>query len=209
MPLSTSWNDRPFRQVWADTWDLANCHVHGVLKHLLVHEAGHTVVAARSGIEFVEVSISPHGKGPALAHGSIGGGLQLKNLPETWVPQRITEAFDLYLMGMYAEEKFLGHHLEGGWAEDLRQFRVASGFVEGVNPELANSMLKESFGRFQANWEQTFQDIDTVAQALMDKFDQSGARQMRDLDKPLVLTSQEVLDLLGLDLTDADEDAGE
>lgn len=194
---NSDWRNRPFRQVWATEWDIENCPAHGVLKHLLAHEAGHAAFAAREGIGFIDVSINPPHLSPAFEDAFIGGGVLPLEKHETWVPGR-DDAFDFFVMGRYAEIRFFGHNIQEGFVEDLNQFRRAMGWTEPMDPMTSESLIASSHARLKDGWDETARDIDAIAQALMNQVEQSETGRFEDLDKPLVLTSKEVGSILNI-----------
>lgn len=196
---SVEWLDRPFDPKTADAWDRVNCGEHGFLKHVLVHEAGHAVAAARLDIDFVDVAVMPPGNRTKMGDGLLGGGLRLSRFENGWAADRIDEAFEMCLMGAVAEKKILQHELKGGFLQDVEQFKRAGNYLDGVPQAVFQPLHSRVMAKIDEKWSQIERDIRVVVGAFAKQFTASDAQLVPYLTEPLVLTSSEVRSILGVE----------
>jgi hypothetical protein len=196
---TAEWLDQPFDQKTADGWDRLNCVRHGLLRHILVHEAGHAVAAARLNIEFVDVSVTPPEERTKVNDGFIGGGLQLVHFEYGWAADRIDDAYEMLLMGVVAERRILQDALNGGYLQDVERFKVAANYLDGVPEADLKALHQRVMSKIDVNWSQIEQDIRAVVNAFAAQFTASGAEVMRGLTEPLLLTSAEVRSILDIE----------
>lgn len=195
---TAEWLDQPFDPKTADGWDRLNCARHGLLRHILVHEAGHAVAAARLNIEFVDVSVTPPEERPQVNNGFIGGGLQLVRFEYGWAADRIDDAYEMLVMGVEAERRILQDALNGGYLQDVERFKVAGNYLDGVPAADAQQLYQRFKVKVDENWPQIEQDIRALVGAFAAQFTASGAQVMSALAEPLLLTSAEVHSILDI-----------
>lgn len=193
---TAEWLDQPFDPKTADGWDRANCEDHGVLKHVLVHESGHAVAAARLNIEFLDVSVIPPGNRTKMGDGFLGGGLQLTRFENGWAADRIDDAYEMCLMGVVAERNLLHHQLKEGYLQDIERFKRAANYLDGLPESDFQPLHRRVMSKVDENWPQIERDIRAVVAAFAEQFTGSGAHLMRHLTEPLMLTSSEVHSIL-------------
>lgn len=196
---AAEWLDLPFDSKTADSWDRANRIHHGLLKHSLVHEAGHAVAAARLNIEFVDVSVMPPEGRTPVNDGFIGGGLQLVRFEHGWAADCIDDAYEMLLMGMETERRMLQDALNGGYLQDVERFKVAANYLDGVPAADAQQLGQRFNTKIDENWPQIEQDIRALVAAFAAQFTASGAQVMSALAEPLLLTSAEVHSILDIE----------
>jgi hypothetical protein len=192
------WLDQPFDPKTADGWDRANCGRHGVLKHILVHEAGHAVAAARLNIEFLTVSVMPPRGRTEMGDGFLGGGLELTRFENGWAVDRIDDAYEMCLMGVVAERKMLQHQLKDGFLQDLERFKRAGNYLDGLPEADFQPLHLRVMSKIDENWSQIERDIRALIGAFAAQFTASGAQVMSGLMEPLLLTSAEVHSILDI-----------
>ena len=198
---TAEWLDQPFHPTTADGWDLANCGHHGLLKHILVHEAGHAVAAARLKIDFLDVSVVPPGKRTEMGDGFLGGSLQLARFENGWAVDRIDEAYEMCVMGVVAERNILQHQLKAGFLQDIEQFKRAANYLNGLPPADFQPLHQRVMSKVDKNWPQIERDIRTLIRAFAAQFTASDAMAMGGLAIPIVLTSAEVHSILDIENT--------
>ncbi|ALV47219.1 hypothetical protein MB46_18685 [Arthrobacter alpinus] len=196
---TAEWLDQPFNPNSADGWDRVNCGHHGLLKHLLVHEAGHAVAAARLNIEFLDVSIAPPGNRTEMGGGLLGGSLKLTRFENGWAVDCIDEAYEMFMMGVVAERKMLRHQLEDGYLQDVDRFLRAGNYLDGMPLEEFQLLRQRVMATVDENWPQTERDIRALIRVFAAQFTASGAKSMDGLTIPLLLTSAEVHSILDID----------
>lgn len=196
---STEWLDEPFDQRTADGWDRANCGDHGLLKHVLVHEAGHAVAAARLNIEFLDVSVLPPGSRTAVGDGFLGGGLQLTRYDTGWAVDRLDDAYEMCVMGVVAERNILQDQLKDGYLQDMDRFKRAGNFLNGLPPAEFQPLHRRVISKIDENWPQIEREVRALTRVFAAQFAASGAQVMRDLTEPLLLTSAEVHSILDIE----------
>lgn len=196
---TVEWLDQPFDPKTADGWDRLNCVRHGLLRHILVHEAGHAVAAARLNIDFVHVSVTPPEERTKVNDGFIGGGLQLTRFENGWAVDRIDDAYEMCLMGVVAERNMLQHQLKEGFLQDLDRFKRAGNYLDGLPEADFQPLHQRVMSKIDENWSQIEQDIRAVVNAFAAQFTASGAEVMRGLTEPLLLTSAEVHSILDIE----------
>lgn len=195
---TAEWLDQPFDPKTADGWDHSNCGQHGVLKHILVHEAGHAVAAARLNIEFLDVSVIPPGSRTDMDGGFLGGGLQLMRFENGWAVDRIDDAYEMCLMGVVAERKILQHQLKEGFLQDIERFKSAGNYLDGLPEADFQPLHQRVMSKIDGNWPQIERDIRALVGAFAAQFTASGAQVMSGLTEPLLLTSAEVHSILDI-----------
>ncbi|THJ64580.1 hypothetical protein E8P82_14685 [Arthrobacter echini] len=196
---TAEWLDQPFDPETADGWDRANCGHHGLLKHVLVHEAGHAVAAARLNIEFLDVSVLPPGRRTAMGDGFLGGGVQLTLFENGWAVDRIDDVYEMCLMGVVAERKILQHQLKDGFLQDIERFKRAGNYLNGLPEADFQPLHQRVMSNIDENWSQTERDVRALIRAFAAQFTASGAQVLSGLMEPLVLTSAEVHSLLDIE----------
>ena len=196
---SDEWLDEPFDPKTADGWDRANCGDHGLLKHVLVHEAGHAVAAARLNIDFLDVSVLPPGSRTPMGDGFLGGGLQLTSFGNGWAVDRIDDAYEMCLMGVVAERNILSHELKGGFLQDIDRFKRAGNYLNGLPPADFQPLHQRVMSRIDAKWPQIERDIRALIGAFAAQFTASGAKVMSGLTEPLLLTAAAVHSILDIE----------
>lgn len=131
------------------------CGRHGVLPHVVVHEAAHAVAAARHGIRFAEVRVRPPGGWVAHSGGHRAGGVVMgADDPLAWVRADPAAAFLFVMAGSAAEFVVLGHHMPRSWLGDLtlwcRGFGVPEPDVMADLQHLVHALLPEPFAAAMA-----------------------------------------------------------
>ncbi|UKA56950.1 hypothetical protein [Arthrobacter sp. FW306-2-2C-D06B] len=196
---TTEWLDQPFDPLTADGWDRANCVRHGLLRHTLVHEAGHAVAAARLNIEFVDVFVLPPGTKSEMGNGFLGGALQLVHFENGWAVDRIDDAYEMYLMGAMAERNILQHQLKDGFLQDLDRFKRAGNNLNGLPEAEFQPLHLRVKSKIDENWLQIERDVRALIRAFAAQFTASGEQVMSGLSEPLLLTSAEVHSILNIE----------
>jgi hypothetical protein len=157
-----------------------HCPTHGRVLHALVHEAGHAVIGNLHNITYDTVSV-PATPGPAdpTFGASVGGGLNMGRMPETWVPNDPVCALEMLMAGRAAEQVLLGHDLPESYRGDATVWgwgmRAHPDVVDGGGQAAAVAALGEPLNAIvdrTAELVETLIDkVVAVASALYDSSD--------------------------------------
>lgn len=106
------------------------CAVHGLDRHIYIHESGHAVAAIDNGVPFKQIVIYADEDRPAYDSGAAQAPAAVEMLSEdasTWVAPDRLAALRFVLAGTLTELELLGDAIDGGYTEDLDQWRRGSG----------------------------------------------------------------------------------
>lgn len=115
---------------------------------MFVHEAGHAVAAIENGIPFRAVVLYDDASAPrflgglAYAPGAVDMGTDDATV---WVQPDVVGSLRFVCGGFAAEQAILGHPIEGGFAEDLRAWRVGSDRKDEQTLDGLSALLGQSF----------------------------------------------------------------
>lgn len=185
--------DDDLKRVWtADNL----CETHDWLSHVVLHEAAHAIYAAKREIPFTTLTIFPAELWRIDAEGVHMGKVQLANDDMTWVQERPEEALDFFLVGAASENQFLKHNLEHVDRGDFLRWRQSMGLQDATHRELVRQMLREARVRSAQAVLEMRSDISKVFLALGSKLERDDAGHFSNFRHPLVLTSDEISDLI-------------
>ncbi len=118
----------------AENWTLSGCSVHGIRRHTLVHESGHTLAGWQIGVPLIEVIV--HRTPQPLTADPTQLALGWNKVDRDALPGlglHPLHLLDYALSGLAAERALLGDHVPDGYAEDLHEWRRWNGLAAAEN----------------------------------------------------------------------------